>query len=438
MRDRLREQRLAGAGRPVEEEALRDARAEPREPLRVAEEVDDLLRARPSPPRRRRRPSNDDRRLRVRLDHLRLDPRHQLDRPPDQDDEKREEEDRQPGQAHPGRCRASARRGASAVPSAARGGRISTLRAWSCLFRPTGTRPASRSVWRVPYDERAAEADAWAREHGIPPATADGRRTCLLLVDVPEHVLHTGLRALRSGCARRQPAALRVRLPEPRLDHARSSRPSTRTARCRSSTPRGSSTGRTASRAVHGGLDRGRRGRPLAEPPIPAEQDSARASTCRSSRPRPVSADGLAVPRRCSAGSGTRSSPRSRRRCSSTAIARGAGRGSRSRGTTRGPSTTRRSARRSAARRNGALDRAPAGRSTRSSSPARRRATAWPGRSRTCSATSPPERIFLLEDCTSPVLVPGVVDFTAEADEAFARFAGRGVRVVRSTGWAPG
>ena len=35
--------------------------------------------------------------------------------------------------------------------------------------------------------------------------------------------------------------------------------------------------------------------------------------------------------------------------------------------------------------------------------------------------------VYLLEDCTSPVVVPGVVDYTDAADEAFARFAeGRG------------
>src|SRR4029079_12534178 len=42
VRDGLREQRLARAGRPVEKHALRCARAERLEPLRVAEEVDDL------------------------------------------------------------------------------------------------------------------------------------------------------------------------------------------------------------------------------------------------------------------------------------------------------------------------------------------------------------------------------------------------------------
>ena len=48
-----------------------------------------------------------------------------------------------------------------------------------------------------------------------------------------------------------------------------------------------------------------------------------------------------------------------------------------------------------------------------------------------------PDRLYLLEDCMSPVVVPGAVDFTAEADAAVASFAGRGVNVVRSTnaGW---
>lgn len=45
----------------------------------------------------------------------------------------------------------------------------------------------------------------------------------------------------------------------------------------------------------------------------------------------------------------------------------------------------------------------------------------------------PAEKVFLIEDCTSPVLVPGSVDFTADADAAVARFAARGVNVVRST-----
>jgi nicotinamidase-related amidase len=39
-------------------------------------------------------------------------------------------------------------------------------------------------VWRVPYEERAPEAAAWAEEHGIRPAAEDSFRVCLLAVDV--------------------------------------------------------------------------------------------------------------------------------------------------------------------------------------------------------------------------------------------------------------
>ena len=42
-------------------------------------------------------------------------------------------------------------------------------------------------------------------------------------------------------------------------------------------------------------------------------------------------------------------------------------------------------------------------------------------------------RTYLLEDCTSPVVVAGVVDYTDEANAAFARFAAAGMHVVRST-----
>jgi nicotinamidase-related amidase len=43
------------------------------------------------------------------------------------------------------------------------------------------------------------------------------------------------------------------------------------------------------------------------------------------------------------------------------------------------------------------------------------------------------ERTYLLEDCTSPVVVPGVVDYTDEAEAAFERYAAAGMHVVRST-----
>jgi nicotinamidase-related amidase len=45
----------------------------------------------------------------------------------------------------------------------------------------------------------------------------------------------------------------------------------------------------------------------------------------------------------------------------------------------------------------------------------------------------PADCIYLLEDCTSPVVVPGAVDFTDEANAAVERLAAAGVHVVRST-----
>ncbi len=43
------------------------------------------------------------------------------------------------------------------------------------------------------------------------------------------------------------------------------------------------------------------------------------------------------------------------------------------------------------------------------------------------------KRVYLLEDCTSPVVVPGVVDHTDAADAAYERFAKAGMHVVKST-----
>src|SRR5215211_1178277 len=39
-------------------------------------------------------------------------------------------------------------------------------------------------VWRVPYEDRAREAEAWAEKHGMGPAAEDSFRLCLLAVDV--------------------------------------------------------------------------------------------------------------------------------------------------------------------------------------------------------------------------------------------------------------
>jgi len=43
------------------------------------------------------------------------------------------------------------------------------------------------------------------------------------------------------------------------------------------------------------------------------------------------------------------------------------------------------------------------------------------------------EKVYLLEDCTSPVVVPGTVDFSEAAEHAFAGFADTGAHLVRST-----
>jgi nicotinamidase-related amidase len=43
------------------------------------------------------------------------------------------------------------------------------------------------------------------------------------------------------------------------------------------------------------------------------------------------------------------------------------------------------------------------------------------------------EKVYLLEDCTSSVVIPGVMDYTDQADAAFKRYSEAGMHVVRST-----
>jgi nicotinamidase-related amidase len=43
------------------------------------------------------------------------------------------------------------------------------------------------------------------------------------------------------------------------------------------------------------------------------------------------------------------------------------------------------------------------------------------------------QTVYLLEDCSSPVVVPSVVDFTDQANAAYQRFAEAGMHVVKST-----
>ena len=42
-------------------------------------------------------------------------------------------------------------------------------------------------------------------------------------------------------------------------------------------------------------------------------------------------------------------------------------------------------------------------------------------------------KIYLLEDCTSPVVIPGAIDYTDQADASFRRYSDEGMHVVRST-----
>jgi len=43
------------------------------------------------------------------------------------------------------------------------------------------------------------------------------------------------------------------------------------------------------------------------------------------------------------------------------------------------------------------------------------------------------EKVYLLEDCSSPVVIPGVIDYTDQANAAFQKFADAGMRIVRSS-----
>jgi len=43
------------------------------------------------------------------------------------------------------------------------------------------------------------------------------------------------------------------------------------------------------------------------------------------------------------------------------------------------------------------------------------------------------EKVYLLEDCTTPIVIPDVIDFTEDAERAFNRFAEHGMHIVSST-----
>jgi nicotinamidase-related amidase len=61
------------------------------------------------------------------------------------------------------------------------------------------------TVWRIPYEERAVRARNWARQHGLQPASADSTKTWLMLIDVqntfciPDFELYVGGRSGRGA-----------------------------------------------------------------------------------------------------------------------------------------------------------------------------------------------------------------------------------------------
>ncbi len=61
------------------------------------------------------------------------------------------------------------------------------------------------TVWRIPYEERAKLARDWSKQHGLPPVSADSTKTWLVLIDVqntfciPEFELYVGGRSGRGA-----------------------------------------------------------------------------------------------------------------------------------------------------------------------------------------------------------------------------------------------
>src|SRR6266540_6881881 len=60
-------------------------------------------------------------------------------------------------------------------------------------------------VWRVPYQDRAREAQAWAKQYDIKPAASDRVKMCLMAIDVqntfclPDFELFVGGRSGRGA-----------------------------------------------------------------------------------------------------------------------------------------------------------------------------------------------------------------------------------------------
>lgn len=69
-------------------------------------------------------------------------------------------------------------------------------------------------VWRVPYAERAVAGAAWSRQHGLRPAQDDERKVCLMLVDCQNTFCIPGFELFVAGRSGRGAVEDNVRLCE--------------------------------------------------------------------------------------------------------------------------------------------------------------------------------------------------------------------------------
>src|SRR5271154_5031277 len=69
-------------------------------------------------------------------------------------------------------------------------------------------------VWRVPYQDRAAQAEAWAGQHSLRPASQDSPRIGLVLVDCQNTFCIPGFELFVAGRSGRAAVDDNVRLCE--------------------------------------------------------------------------------------------------------------------------------------------------------------------------------------------------------------------------------
>ena len=316
-------------------------------------------------------------------------------------------------------------------------------------------------VWRVPYGERAGQAAAWARQHGIPPAAADEKRVCLLAIDVqntfclPDFELFVGGRSGRGAvednarlCAFVYRNLASITEIHPTLDthtamqifhpvflvNADGEHPQPMTPVSVADVENGvwKVNPAVADSVAGGDVDALQRHllhycRKLRDSgkyllmiwPLPLD----------SGRYRPLPGVGGG-----------------RRRCSSTIWRATARRASRSRAATRSPRIIRccgprcwtaRTGNPLTGRTTALVNKLLAFDALIIAGQAKSHCVAWTVADLLddIEALDPAltRKVYLLEDCTSPVVVPGVIDFTDDADAAYQRFADAGMHRVQST-----